>query len=57
MKITVDVTQDELAEMNLDTPEELKERLLEQLDDGVTGDAGEAGQDWMVSYQIEVRLI
>ncbi len=54
MKIKVEVSQAELAEMGAESVVELQEMLIEQLDDGVTGDDGEAGQDWMSTYTIEV---
>lgn len=52
MKVCIEVTADELEDMGSDSVEELAARLREQLDTGVVGDAGEAGSDWLVSYEL-----
>lgn len=53
MKIKVEVTADEMAEMGADTVAELEEALRHQLDN-CTDDEGEAGVDWLVSYDVEI---
>lgn len=53
MKIKVEVTADEMAEMGADTVAELEEALRHQFDN-CTDEEGEAGVDWMVSYDLEV---
>ena len=53
MRVKVEVTGDELAEMSCDTPHELEELLQHQLDN-CTDDEGVAGVDWMVGYELEV---
>ncbi|VWC49492.1 hypothetical protein BLA13014_07599 [Burkholderia aenigmatica] len=57
MKIKVEVTSDELAEMYCDTTKELEEQLRDQIDNGVASNEGEAGVDWMVGYDLEVVLV
>lgn len=57
MKIKVEVTSDELAEMCCDTKKELEEQLRDQIDNGVASDDGEAGVDWMVEYDLEVVVV
>ncbi|WP_196217381.1 hypothetical protein [Burkholderia pseudomallei] len=56
MKIKVEVTADELSEMGLDTVEELEDHLRHQIDNCID-EEGEAGVDWMVSYDIEVAQV
>lgn len=56
MKVRIEVTTDELEDMGCDSVEELAARLREQLDSGVVGDAGEAGIDWLVSYELTAKL-
>jgi hypothetical protein len=53
MRIKVEVTADEMAEMGADTVAELEEALRHQLDN-CTDDEGGAGVDWMVSYDFEI---
>ncbi|WP_273806337.1 MULTISPECIES: hypothetical protein [unclassified Pseudomonas] len=55
MKVRIEVTADELEDMGCDSVEELETRLREQLD-SVVGDAGEAGSDWLVSYELTAKL-
>lgn len=56
MKVRIEVTTDELEDMGCDSVEELEARLREQLDSGVVGDAGDAGSDWLVSYELTANL-
>ncbi|MCM3581876.1 MULTISPECIES: hypothetical protein [Ralstonia] len=56
MKIKVEVTRDELEEMDCDSPEEFGTYLRNQIDNGVSSDDGEVGVDWMVDYELEVVL-
>lgn len=49
-------TADELSEMGLDTVEELEDHLRHQIDSCID-EEGEAGVDWMVSYDIEVAQV
>jgi len=56
MKVRIEVTTDELEDMGCDSVEELAARLREQLDTGIVGDAGEAGCDWLVSYELTAKL-
>ncbi|WP_173150413.1 MULTISPECIES: hypothetical protein [Pseudomonas] len=56
MKVRIEVTTDELGDMGCDSVEELAARLREQLDSGVVGDAGEAGSDWLVAYELTANL-
>lgn len=54
MKIKIEVTPAELQEMGADSADELKQMLIEQLDEGVVGDDGDAGADWLSSYTVDV---
>lgn len=56
MKITVEATRDEMHEMGADTPDELKQLLLEQLNEGVLGHDGEIGEDWMSPFSLDVVI-
>ena len=56
MKVRIEVTTGELEDMGCDSFEELAARLREQLDIGVVGDSGEAGSDWLVSYELTAKL-
>ncbi len=56
MKVPIEVTVDELEDMGCDSVEELAARLREQLDSGIVGEAGEAGSDWLVSYELTAKL-
>lgn len=56
MKVRIEVTADELKDMGCNSVEELAARLRERLDSGVVGDAGEAGSDWLVSYELTAKL-
>lgn len=55
MKIKVEVSEQELAEMCCDSVEEFSEQLRHQLDDAISDDEGGAG-DWMVEYNLEVII-
>lgn len=57
MQITVRVTSSELEVMGLDDVGELEGHLRHQLDNGVAADDGEAGQDWLVPYELQVNLV
>ncbi|MBA9846806.1 hypothetical protein [Ralstonia pickettii] len=57
MKIKVEVTRDELEEMDCDSPAEFQAVLRHQIDKGVASDDGEAGVDWMVDYELEIVLV
>ncbi|RAU36383.1 hypothetical protein [Pseudomonas sp. RIT411] len=56
MKVRIEVTTDELEDMGCDSVDELAARLREQLDSGIVGEAGEAGSDWLVSYELTAEL-
>jgi len=56
MKVRIEVTTDELEDMGCDSVDELAARLREQLDSGIVGEAGEAGSDWLVSYELTAKL-
>ncbi len=56
MKVRIEVTADELEDMGCDSVEELAARLREQLDSVIVGEAGEAGSDWLVSYELTAKL-
>ena len=57
MKITVEVTKAEVEEMNATDAADLEQMLRHQLDEGVSGNAGENGEDWMVEYDLEVIIV
>ena len=57
MKITVEVSANELKEMNCKSPEEFKEQLLHQLAEAVCDDEGGAGADWLCSYTLDVKVV
>lgn len=57
MKIKVEVSQAELGEMEFDSVEEFKARMLAQIQDGVVGDDGEAGVDWLVEVDLDVAVV
>ena len=56
MKVRIEVTTDELEDMGCDSVDELAARLREQMDSGIVGEAGEAGSDWLVSYELTAKL-
>ena len=56
MKIKVEVSPAELAEMRCDTPEEFATQLRHQLDNGIVSNDGEAGTDWMCRYELDISL-
>lgn len=56
MKVRVELTRDELAEAGCDTVEEFTAGFLKQLNDGIIGDAGEVGEDWLPGFTVEVAL-
>lgn len=47
MKVRVELTAEELEEAGCDSVEEFKAGFVHQLNDGIIGDAGEAGEDWL----------
>jgi len=55
VKITVEVSEQELSEMSCDSVDEFSEQLRHQLDDAISDDEGGAG-DWMVEYDLEVII-
>ena len=57
MKITVQVTQSELDEMEFDSVSDFGPRMQAQIMDGVVGDAGEAGADWLVNFDLDVVVV
>lgn len=57
MKIKAEVSQAELDEMKLESADELKARVHEQIHDGVVGYDGEAGQDWLVEFELDVAVV
>lgn len=57
MKFKVEVSQAELDEMEFDSVEEFKARMLAQIQDGVVGDDGEAGVDWLVEADLDVAVV
>lgn len=56
MRIHIQVTKAEIEEMDCDSLEEFKERIIQQLDEGIVTDDGGAGGDWMVEYQLDVSV-
>lgn len=54
MKIKIEITDAELEEMFCDNVSEFEEQIRNQIDNGVTGEEGESGVDWMIEYQLEV---
>lgn len=56
MKIAIEVSKAELEEM-MSTPEEFKRDFLAQLNDGVIGDEGSTGEDWLVGFTLEVTVV
>lgn len=56
MKITVEATPAEMQEMGADTPDELKQMLLEQLNEGALGRDGEVGEDWIAPFSLEIVI-
>ena len=56
MKVHVELTRKELDESGCGTVEEFKASLIRQLNDGVIGDAGEVGEDWLPAFTVDVAL-
>lgn len=54
MKIRIEVTFADLQSMQCDSLSEFKEKFQDQIDNGVVGDDGEVGTDWMCDYEIEI---
>lgn len=54
MNIKIEVTDADLEEMACDSLAEFERAVRNQLDNGVVGDDGEAGVDWMAEYKLEV---
>lgn len=57
MKIKVEVSKAELEEMYCDSVEEFTQQLRHQLDDAITDDDGNVGEDWMVEYDLQVTVV
>lgn len=57
MLIKIEVTKAEIEEMDCDSIEQFKEKIIHQLDDGVVTNDGGAGGDWMVEYLLDVNLV
>ena len=57
MKIRVEVSPNEIRSLGVDDANELKELLIEQLDDGVVEAYGEESSDWLPPYSIEVVVV
>ena len=54
MKVRIEVTDADLDEMGCDTLDEFEKAIRYQLDNGVVGDDGSAGEDWIYAYELEV---
>jgi hypothetical protein len=57
MKIKIEVTQAELDEMEFESADECKERMRAQIEDGVVGTDGEAGEDWLVDFELDIVVV
>ncbi len=57
MQVRVELTRAELGEAGCDTVEEFADGFLRQLNDGVIGDAGEVGEDWLPGFTVDVVLV
>ncbi len=53
MMIRIEVTDADLDEMGCDTLKEFEKSIRHQLDSGVVGADGSAGEDWMCEYTLE----
>jgi hypothetical protein len=54
VKVTGEVSNAELEEMQCDSLNEFEDQLCQQLDNGVVTDNGCIGLDWMCGYELEV---
>jgi hypothetical protein len=54
MKIKIEVTADDLEQMNCETLAEFEDGIRHQLDNGVVTNDGGAGVDWMANYELEI---
>ena len=57
MKVNVELTREELEESGCDTVEEFKKGFVHQLNEGVIGDDGAVGEDWLPGFTVKVSLI
>ncbi len=57
MKVRVELTADEVAEAGCDSVAEFEAVFLRQLNDGVIGDEGEVGEDWLPGFTVEIVLV
>ena len=57
MKVKVELSHEELEESGCDTVEEFKKSFVYQLNEGVIGDDGAVGEDWLPGFDVEVVLI
>ncbi len=60
MKITIELSAadvEELKEFGLDGADEIEQQFRMQLDDGVVGNDGEAGSDWMPDYELVLQIV
>jgi hypothetical protein len=57
MKIKVELSSDELAEMQFESIEEFMNQMVYQLNDAVLTRNGNAGADWMVDYQLDAEIV
>jgi hypothetical protein len=57
MKIKIELSSDELAEMQFESIEEFMNQMVYQLNDAVLTLNGNAGADWMVDYQFDAEIV
>lgn len=57
MKVRVELTAAELAETGCDSVAEFEAGFFRQLNDGIIGDAGEVGEDWLPGFTVEIVLV
>lgn len=57
MRVKVELTPEELEESGCDTVEEFKKGFVHQLNEGVIGDDGAIGEDWLPAFDVEVILV
>lgn len=56
MKISVEVTKAEMEEMCCSSVSEFEKQFRVQLDEAVFDSDGNAGEDWMVEYDLRVTV-
>ena len=57
MIIRIEVSDEELEQMECASLEEFEDQIRNQLDNGVANSDGDTGTDWMAEYDLEVVKI